>query len=443
MPVYGRLSDQLGRKYLFIAGLAIFLAGSVIGGLAPNLAVLVTGRAVQGLGAGGLLILVQAVLADLVPARQRPRALAAVSAVFAAAAILGPPLGGWLVEVLGWRSIFWLNLPTGVAALALAAVALPTPRAATAPLQVDTVGIASLTAAVSGLVVLSSYAGTTDAWTSPPVLGLTAAVALAVLIFVRAERRAEQPLIPLPLFKNRNFTISTAAGLVMAVAMFGTITYLPTYLQMVHLLPPAQSGLVMLALVGGLGLATVASAQVVSRTGRYRSLPVVGAGLAAVGLLLLSRLDSDADLRVVAGALFVLGAGLGCALQILLLVVQVSVPPKVVGTATAGNDFFREIGVAVGVAAVGALFTSRLAFLLNQDGLATSGLDPAALTPERLRLLSVDVSTMVSLAYHDALSPVFGYLVPLMIISGVALAFLGPVALESAPVTRELETARA
>lgn len=383
MLLYGRLSDRLGRKPLFLAALSIFLLGSVIGALAPTMAALVTGRAVQGLGGGGLLILVQAMLADLVPARQRARALAAVSAVFAVAAVLGPVLGGGLVERLDWRAVFWVSVPLALVALVAAAAALPPQTARpTAP--------------------------------SPPLL----------------------------LLRNRNVAIPTVASMIMAVAMFGTITYLPTYLQLARRLTPTQSGLMMLALIGGLGLATVGSAQLVSRTGHHRVLPITGAGLAALGLLLLGSLELDASLVLVGFALFVLGAGLGCALQILLVIVQVSVPAADVGTATAGYDLSREIGVTIGAAAIGAVLTARLAGRVAQDGLTAAGLDPANLTPERLRSLPDGLQAAVALAYHDALTPIFGALAPLMIMSGAALAFLRPTTL-GAPDAVDPSTAAA
>ncbi len=430
MPVYGKLSDQVGRRGLFVTALVIFLAGSVVGGLSPSMGWLIIGRAIQGLGAGGLLILVQAIIADLIPARQRARYLSAMGAVFAVSAALGPVLGGWLTAGVGWRWAFWINLPLGALAITSALLFLRGPRQERARVRLDVWGITSMALAVTSVVLLTSWAGTRYAWTSPVVLTLAAAAIAAGLGFVLIERRAAQPLIDLRLFGNRNFTLATVSGLITAVAMFGTIAYLPTYLQMVSGLNPMHSGLMMLALIAGLGSATVGSAQIVSRTGRYKWLPVIGSGVVAIALVLLSTLTPGTDLRIIGVALFVLGAGIGCGLQLLLLIVQNSVPADRLGTATAANDFFREIGVSVGSAAVGALFTYRLGALLR-DRLSGSGagLDTQALTPELVQQLPDGLRTIVAAAYNDALTPVFLLLVPLLVVSMIGLAMIRPVPL--------------
>ncbi len=233
MPVYGKLSDLVGRKPLFLAGLAIFSVGSIIGGLAPGMGLLILGRVVQGLGSGGLLILVQAIIADVVPARQRARYLSAMGAVFAASSLLGPVLGGWLTEMMSWRWAFWINLPLGALAMTLAALFLPADARPEVRLKLDVWGVTTMATAVTALVLVAAWGGTTYAWSSPVIVTLALVAVVAAVIFVRVERRAAQPLIPLHLFANRNFSVPTVVGLVMAVAMFGTIGYLPTYLQMV------------------------------------------------------------------------------------------------------------------------------------------------------------------------------------------------------------------
>jgi len=430
MPIYGKLSDLIGRKRLFIAALVIFLVGSVIGGLATSMPVLITGRAVQGLGGGGLLILVQAIVADVIPARERPRYLSIIGAVFALSAILGPVLGGWFTESVSWRWAFWFNLPLGVIAIGCAAALLRLPKADTAPIKIDTWGIITMALAVTSVVLLASWAGVQYAWSSPVIIGLAVSFVVAAVAFVVVERRVAEPLIPLRLFRNRNFTLATIAGLVMAVAMFGTIGYLPTYLQMVAGLSATGSGLMMLTLIGGLGLTTVLSGQLVSRTGRYRWLPVVGSVAVAVALALLSTLDVDTDLAVTGVYLTLFGAGIGCALQILLLIVQNAVPADQLGTATAANNFFREIGVSLGSAIVGTIFTSQLVTLLRERLPADStGLDINALTPERLRGLGEPIQSAIASSYNAALTPVFLLLVPLLILSAVGLALIRPVPL--------------
>ncbi|MCW2810556.1 MAG: drug resistance efflux protein [Friedmanniella sp.] len=422
LPVYGTLSDRVDRRTLVVVGLVIFVAGSVLGGLAPDMGWLVAARAVQGLGGGGLLVLVQAIVADLVPARERARYLGVVGVVFAVAALAGPPLGGWLAEGPGWRWAFWLNLPLGGAAVVTTALLLRLPARPRVRVRVDVAGIAALTVAVTAVVLVTSWGGTAYAWTSPPVLGLMVVAVVASAVLVGVERRAIHPILPLALLARRNVGLPTAAGMVLAVAMFGTVGYLPTYLQMVFGLGAAASGIVMLSLVAGLALATVGSAQMVARTGCYRGLPVAGAGLVAVALALLSSLTPAAGLAVTGLALLLLGLGIGCVLQILVVVVQNAVPAAQVGTATAAHSFFREIGVAVGSAAVGAAFTQRL--LAGLGGLSVAGVDPSGLTPERLARLAPDVRASVALAYQDALGPVLAWLVPLVVLSGLALALV-------------------
>jgi len=430
MPVYGKLGDLLGRQRLFLAALAIFMAGSVVGGLAPDLTWLIVGRIVQGLGGGGLLILVQAIIADVISARERARYLGFVSAMFALAAVLGPLLGGWLTEGPGWRWAFWINLPLGGVAMASAARFLRLPARNRTPLSVDVWGITTLTVGVTSLVLLTSWGGSAYAWTSPVIAWLSATVLASSVAFVLVERAAAEPVIPLHLFAERNFTVPTLAGLVTAAAMFGAIAYLPTYLQMVSGLSPMLSGLALLALIAGLGLATVGSAQVVSRTGRYRELPVAGSALVALALGLLSTLAVDTSLLLVGLYLLLLGLGIGCILQILVVIVQNTATAAEVGTVTAANNFFREIGVSLGTALVGALFTSRLqALLIGRLAGTASSVELNRLTPAGVQQLPAAVREQVVLSYSEALTPVFLALVPLMILSTLALTLVKPVPL--------------
>ncbi len=442
MPIYGKLGDLLGRKTLFLAALAIFVLGSVIGGLSTDMTGLIVGRTVQGLGGGGLLILIQAIVADIIPARQRAPYMSVIGAVFALSAVLGPFLGGWFAEGIGWRWALWINVPLGGLAIGLAAALLRVPSRPVQRVPVDVWGITTLTVAVTSLVLISTRGGTRYAWTSPEIITIGAVAVLAGLGFAAAEQRAVEPLIPLRLFRMRNFTLATTAGLVMAVAMFGTIGYLPTYLQMVNGLGATGSGLVMLALIGGVMTTTILAAQIVSRTGRYKWLPVVGAAAVAVALALLSTIEVQTDLRVVGGYLFLLGAGIGCALEILVIIVQNTVPAPDVGTATAATSFFREIGVSLGSAVVGTLFTSRLTALLAErlpvD--AASGGEAVSLVPARVYALPEAVRAPIVASYHDALTPVFLLLVPLLLLSVVGLGFIKPVPLATT-VSGEAPTA--
>ena len=368
MPAYGLLGDRLGRRTVFMAALAIFVLGSVLGGLAPSMPVLIAARAVQGLGGGGLLILVQAIVADVVAARERLPYLTAIDAVFAVAAVSGPVIGGALAETVGWRWAFWINLPVGVVAIVAAAVLVPaSPRPARTP----------------------------------------------------------RPELPRYGLTSRNATLATGAGLLLGLAVFGTVGYLPSYLQLVHGLSPTRAGLMMLTLIGGLAVATIGSAQLVRRTGRYQPLPVAGAGLVVVALLGLASLGPHDSLGEVGLYFFGLGLGIGSAWDVLVLVVQNAVSPNQVGAATAANGFFREVGVLLGTALVGALFTARLGALLAER-LPGSGLviGPEGVTPHRLAQLPPEARDLLATAYADALTPVFGLLVPPVLLALVALCLI-------------------
>lgn len=399
MPAYGVLGDRLGRRRVFVTALAVFVAGSVVGGLAPTLLVLVAARSIQGLGGGGLLILIQAIVADVVPARERAPYLTAVDGVFAVAAVSGPVAGGWLTETVGWRWAFWVNLPVGAVALVAALTLVPASQRRERPLRLDLAGLLVLASAVILLALVAAWGGLRLPWTSPPLIGLVLAAAVAVVLLVRTELGAPDPVLPLPLLARRNIAVPVGAGLLLAAAAFGTVNYLPTFLQLATGLTPTRAGLMMLALVGGLGLATTAAAALVRRTGRYRVLPVAGAALVAAALLGLASLGPDAGLPEVGLYLFGLGVGIGGAWEVLVVVVQNAAPPDQVGVATAANGFFRELGVLLGTASVGGVFTARL-------GPQLAGRTPAA--------------------YADAPTPVFAALVPLAVLALVGLAFLRP-----------------
>lgn len=416
MPVYGKFGDLFGRRRMFIGALGVFVAGSVIGGLSADMTQLIIGRAVQGLGGGGLLILVQAIVADVVPARRRAPYLSAIGAVFALSAAAGPVLGGWLTEGVGWRWAFWINLPLGAGALVLAAVLLPASRPRSRAGRPDIAGIGTLAIGLVAFVLLISEAGTRYAWTSPTAGGLAAIALTAAVAFVLAERRAAEPIVALGLFRQRNFALATGAGMAGALAVFGVVNYLPTYLQMASGLSATRAGVVMLCLIAGIGTTTVTCAQIVSRTGHYKWLPVAGSGLVALALLLLSMLRPESELTSIGAVLFVLGAGMGCSIEVLVLVAQTSAPARDVGTATAVHQFAREIGVSLGTAFVGTMVTTRLGHLLPA-GLTGSG-------PADLARMTEDTRSTIAAAYDAALMPTFLAVVPFVIVSAVGLAFI-------------------
>ncbi len=428
MPVLGRLGDLFGRRRVFLAALSLLLAGSVVGGLATTMATLLTARVVQGLGGGGLLVLVQAVVADLVPARRRAPVMTLVGAVFALGAVLGPVLGGWLTDTAGWRWAFWLNVPVGALAVVTAFVWLPRDGRRSRHVGIDVPGIALLTTTVVSATLALAWALADHGLGSSEVLVAAAVAVLSGVGFLLVEPRAAHPLLPLGLFRRRSFVAAVLGGMVLAVAMFGTVGYLPTYLQMVTGLSPTRSGLVMLSLVAGLGTATVVAAAVVARTGRYRALPVIGAGIVAVALTLLATLEPGSALVAVGCYLFLLGAGIGCAWEVLVVVAQNAAPQSQVGVATGVNGFLREVGVLVGSAGVGAAFTGRLF-----DALPASPDDPSnpltALTPAQLAALPADVQASVAAAYDAALTPVFAALVPIVVLGALLVLLIRPLPL--------------
>lgn len=417
MPVAGRLGDLLGRRPVFLVSVAVLLLGSVLGGLAPSMEWLIAARAVQGLGGGGLLVLVQALVADLVPVRRRAPVMSGVGAAFALGALLGPLLGGWLTETVGWRWAFWMNVPVGLFALVGSALVLPRGRPRRrGPL--DVAGVVTLAVATTAAVLLVS--GGWGGWPAGSVIALLVAAGGGAVGFVVVERRAAEPLIPLHLLTDRTVALAVAASALVAVAMFGTIGYLPTYLQMVGGLSPVRAGLQMLTLVAGLGLATVLAAQVVARTGRARGLPVVGALLCATALALLAGLTPGTSLVLTGGYLFLLGVGIGCSWDVLVVLVQDAAPDREVGTVTAVNGFFREVGVLAGTAVVGGVVTARLQGQLAQR---VPDVDAARLTPEQVAGLPPEVAAEVAAAYAGAFTPVFAGLVPVVLL-GAGLLLL-------------------
>ncbi|WP_062134865.1 MDR family MFS transporter [Demequina aestuarii] len=437
MPIYGKLGDLYGRKGLFITAIGLFLAGSVVGGLAQDMDSLIVGRVIQGLGGGGLFVLAQAIIADVVPARERGRYMGVMGGVFAFATLAGPLLGGWFTESVGWRWVMWFNLPLGALAIASAVLFLKIPARPRAGRKIDVGGMVLLAIASTSLVLMTSFGGHQYAWGSPQIIGLIALTVLAAVAFVMVERRASEPVIPLSLFRRRNFVLPTAAGLLVGVGMFGTVGYMPTYLQMVAGVSATTAGLLMAPMMGAMLITSITAGRAVTRTGRYKILPIVGSVFIGAGLYLLSTLTADGALWHVCAYLAVLGTGLGLSMQILVLVVQNTFPVSMVGTATASNNYFRQIGASLGTAIVGALFTERLVRLLA-DRLpgGGGGLDGGtnSLTPALVQQLPDAVSDVIVGAYNDALTPVFLLMVPLSLVSFVLLLFV-----KEAPLATRIE----
>lgn len=432
MPVYGRISDLLGRKPVILAAIAIFIAGSIIGGLAPNIELLIAARVVQGLGGGGLMILSQAAIADVVPARERGKYMGAIGAVFAVSSVAGPLLGGWLTDGPGWRWAFWLNIPLGLLAIAACSVFLKLPKSArTERPKLDYLGMSLIAAATTALVLVCTWGGHTYAWGSVQIVSLAVATVVLAAAFCWAETRAANPVIPMALFKDRNFTLTTIAALMIGVAMFGALGYMPTYIQMVSHVSATVAGLLMIPMMGGLLIASIASGRRVSKTGNYKTFPIVGSVVIGLGLALLSTLHVESPTWLMCTYLAVLGVGIGLALQILTLIVQNSFPGAIVGTATASSNYFRQVGATLGSAIVGSVFTSRLVDLileksasgeLPESGGGEGGLKQ--LTPAVVNAMPELLRQPIIHAYNEALLPIFLFLVPLAVIALIALCFI-------------------
>ncbi|UOQ89141.1 MFS transporter [Agromyces endophyticus] len=430
MPIYGKLGDLIGRKGLFIGALAIFVFGSVIGGLAPDMTWLIIARAVQGIGGGGLMILAQAIIADVVPVRERSKYMGFMGAVFGISSVAGPLLGGWFTEGVGWRWAFWINIPLGLAAILLAAIYLRLPKHDT-KVRFDIWGTFTMAIAVTSIILIASWGGVEYDWSSPTILALIVVAAVFSGAFVFAEHKAAEPLIPLRLFKSRNFVLATIAGLIIGITMFGTLAYLPTYLQMVTGVNATESGLLMVAMVVGLMTTAILTGQLAARTGRYKWMPIASMGVIGVALALMSTLTVTTPLWLLLCYLFLLGAGVGLAMQILVLVVQNSFPDSQVGTATAANNFFREIGASLGAALVGALFTSRLTDLLSERAPAGGAGDLNSFTPAAVNELPDPIRDLIVGAYNDALTPVFAMLIPLAAVGLIVVLFIKEVPFRS------------
>lgn len=427
LPVYGKLGDLIGRKGLFIGAIAVFIVGSIIGGLAPDMTQLIVGRAVQGLGGGGLMLLSQAIIADVVPARERGRYMGIMGGVFALSSVAGPLLGGWFTEGPGWRWGLWMNIPLGILAIASALFFLKLPKGRTSRPRLDFAGMGLLAIASTGLVLVSTWGGTTYAWDSVTIVSLIIGTVIAAVAFVLVERSATEPIMPLHLFKDRNFNLTTIAGLIIGVAMFGALAYIPTYLQMVTGANATQAGLLMIPMMAALLVTSIVSGQLVSRTGRYKWLPIVGTVILAVGLFLLSTMTPALPVYMICVYLAVMGLGLGMSMQILILIVQNSFPISEVGTATASNNYFRQIGASLGSAVVGSLFVTRLTQLLTERmpaGGAASGGGSNSFTPELVKHLPEAVRSIIVGAYNDALTPVFIYMVPIVLVATILLIFV-------------------
>jgi EmrB/QacA subfamily drug resistance transporter len=416
-PIYGKMGDVRGRKRMLQIAITVFLIGSALCGLSQNLMQLIVFRAVQGLGGGGLIVTTLAMIADLIPLRERGRYQGLFGAVFGLSTIIGPLVGGFFVEHLTWRWIFYINLPLGLLALGVIGVSLQHPTARRGH-GMDYLGIFLLAAFLSALTLATSLGGVTMAWSSPGMMGLSAGSAVLLAAFLFNETRVAEPLVPLGLFRTRLFSVANGITLIVGFSLFGSVTYMPLYLQVVKGISPTLSGLQITPMMGGMLVTSILSGRLITRLGRYKLFPVIGTALITLALFLLSRLTAESRAWAAMTDMVILGLGLGNTMQVMVLVVQNSVTPDRVGIATSISTLSRSVGGALGVSLFGALFAHRLASLAGKALPAGMALPD----PRNLASLPPQYHDAYVHAFDAALQPVFALASALAIVAfGLAL----------------------
>ncbi|CCH21133.1 MDR family MFS transporter [Micromonospora lupini] len=437
-PIWGKLGDLYGRKSVFLTSVGIFLVGSALCGMAGSgmfggpqdgMVQLIAFRAVQGLGAGGLMVGVMAIIGDLVPPRERGRYQGMIAGIMAIAMVAGPLVGGFITDNLSWRWAFYVNLPLGGIALLVLITTMHLPKYRTEH-RIDWLGAALLSVGITAIVLITTWGGNEYDWTSPQILGLAVLALVALVAFGLVERRVPEPILPLALFANRNFALISLIGFLLGFAMFGAMNFLPLYQQTVQGASATNSGLLLLPLMFGMLVVSLVIGRAITKTGKYRAYPIIGGVVMTGGMALLSMLDTDTSKLASSLYMVVLGAGMGFLMQTSMLIAQNSVEQKDLGAASGAATFFRSIGGSFGISLFGAIFANRLAD--SAAGRAFTGGGEGGMDLEKLKQLPAQARELVLTGLSDAISHVFLWAVLFTIVIPVLAWFIKEIPLRTA-----------
>ncbi|GLZ41070.1 MDR family MFS transporter [Actinokineospora sp. NBRC 105648] len=428
-PIWGKLGDLFGRRATFLSSVGVFLVGSVLAGLSQNMTELIAFRAVQGLGSGGLMVGVLAIIGEMIPPRERSRYMGLMMAVMPVAMIGGPLAGGFITDHLSWRWAFYVNLPLGVVTMVLCWFTLAALPRGTGKAKIDWSGAALLTVWITALVLITSWGGTKYAWASPQILGLAAVVVAGFIAFVAVQRRTAEPIMPLRVFGNLNFTLAGTLAFISGFALFGAVTFLPQYQQFVQGSSATNSGLLLMPMMIAAMVVSLASGTLISRTGNYKPFPIIGGTLMAAALALFATVDVDTSKTATALYMVLLGIGMGCLMQTSTLIAQNSLEPRDIGAGTGASMFLRNMGSSLGVSLLGAIYTNSLAGSLSGFGTGQG----TQMTPAALKTLPETARQTFQHAVTDGVGTLFAVAAAVAAIGVVVAVFIKKVPLRGGP----------